>query len=224
MVRTYQYCDDQVVSDGVAWAVLSGQAQLAWAVNHGCVSLGIEHMVTRSQGNVIYEIDGRPVLQVLKDYLTDEEIADWARTSTAFPFGFETPGEMSGHDQYLIRVMMSKDDETGAVTIPTEVSEGTRIWMTRRDYGRLAAGIERLAGEIEDQLGNSRPKLVFHFDCAGRGKMFLRDRQKQQLLDNLRQRIGPDTPWLGFYTYGEIAPVGGDNCFHNYTAVLTAIY
>jgi hypothetical protein len=48
--QTYQYCNDQVTSDSVAWALLSGNLQIAGAVNHGCVSLGVSHKITRSEG------------------------------------------------------------------------------------------------------------------------------------------------------------------------------
>jgi hypothetical protein len=223
--RTYQYHNDQAVSDGVAWALLSGGAQIAWAVNHGCVPVGVEHKVTRSERNVIYEIDGKPVLELLKDYVTDDELEDWAKVGLTFSFGLEAPGHMEGYDEYVIRAMTGgKDDATGSVTIPTEISEGTSIWLTRRDYEKLANGVERAAEEIKAQLGDNPARLVFQFDCAGRGKAFLREQQKLQLLETLRGRIGPDVPWLGFYTYGEIAPVGEHNCFHNYTVVLTAIY
>ncbi len=122
---------------------------------------------------------------------------------------------------------LERDEATGSldcITIPTEMSEGTSIWVARRDYEKLANGVERVAEEIKARLGEEPPKLVFQFDCAGRGKVFLREQQKLQLLETLRGRIGPDVPWLGFYTYGEIAPVGEHNCFHNYTVVLTAIY
>jgi small ligand-binding sensory domain FIST len=118
--------------------------------------------------------------------------------------------------------MQTKDDETGAVTLPTEVAEGTSVWMTRRDYEKVAAGIDRLADRIKDQLGDNPAKVVFQFDCAGRGKAFLRDQQKRLLLDRLQREI-PDVPWLGFFTLGEISPVGKVNCFHNYTAVVAAI-
>jgi hypothetical protein len=223
--QTYQYYNDQVVSDGVAWGLLSGQAQIAYAVNHGCISMGIEHQVTRAEGNVIYEIDGKPTMEMLRNYLTDDEIADWGRALQNFPFGFETTGAMrDDYDSYLIRAIMTKDDETGAVTIPTEVSAGTRIWMTRRDYRKIAAGVDRLATQIKEQLGNTPAKLVFQFDCAGRGKVILRNQQRLQLLKTLRQQIGPDVPWLGVYTFGEIGPVGEHNYFHNFTAVVTAIY
>jgi hypothetical protein len=65
---TYQYCDDEVISDGVSYALLSGEAQTAWAISHGLVPIGGERKVTRSKGNVIYEIDGKPATEVLKEY------------------------------------------------------------------------------------------------------------------------------------------------------------
>ena len=225
LTRTFQYWDDQVVSDGVAWALLSGGAQVAWAVNHGCVPVGVEHKVTRSQGNVIYEIDGRPALEVLGDYLTDDEIEDRPKVGMTSSLGLKTPGYMQDHDEYIIRQMAGgMDVTTGSMVIPTEVSEGTSIQVTRRDYEKLSKGVEWVAEEIKAHLGDNPAKLVFQFDCAGRGKVFLREQQKLQLLETLRGRIGPDVPWLGFYTYGEIAPVGGHNCFHNVTVVLAAIY
>jgi hypothetical protein len=221
--RTYQYTDDHVVSDGVAWALLSSQARIAWVVNHSCVPVGVEHKVTCCEGNVIYELDGKPVLEILRDYLTDEEMENWVKAVNTFPLGLKAPGHMRSYDEYVIRGI-GRVDTTGYVTIGTEVSEGTSIWVTRRDYEKLAHGVERVAEEIKAQLGEDPPRLVFQFDCAGRGKVFLREQQKLRLLETLQTRIGPDVPWLGFYTYGEIAPVGGHNCFHQYTLVLTAIY
>jgi hypothetical protein len=220
----HQYHDDRVVSDGVAWALLSGQVRIAWAVNHGCVPVGIEHTVTRSEGNVIHEVDGRPFLDVLRDYLTSKDLEDWWVAAVAFPLGIKAPGFMGGYDEYLLRYLLRKDDATGSIVVPTEVAEGTIIRLMRRDYEKVAAGVDRVAEEIRTQLGGKPARLVFQFDCAGRGKVFLRERQKQWLLDTLRGRIGPDVPWLGFHTMGEISPVGGHNCFHNYTLVLVAIY
>lgn len=223
MKHTYQYCNDEVISDGVAWALLSGQARITWAVNHGCISTGVEHRVTRSEGNSIYEIDGKSALELVKEYLTDEQAVDWGKVVINICLGFKTSGGMKDYDEYVIRWMPAKDDETGAVNIPTEVKEGTSIWITRRDYNKVANGIDRLASQIKGQLGDSQAKMMFQFDCAGRGKTFLRDQQKIQLLNRLHQEI-PGVPWLGFYTYGEIGPVGEVNYFHNYTAVIAAIY
>jgi len=223
LTQTYQYCNDKVFSDGVSWALLSGNARMAWAVNHGCVATGVAHTITRCEENTIYEIDGRPALEVLKEYLTDDEIVDWAKAVIHLTLGFETPGHMEGYDDYMIRFMPTKDDDKGSFTIPTEVVEGTRIWMTRRDYEKVTEGINRLAGRINEQLGENPALMMFQFDCCGRGKVFVREHQKKALLDQLQQQI-PDVPWVGFYTLGEIGPVGKFNCFHNYTAVIAAVY
>jgi hypothetical protein len=72
--QTYQYCNDRVTSDSAAWALLSGNLQIAGAVNHGCVSLGVSHKITRSEGNVIYEIDGKPSVETLRKYLSEAEL------------------------------------------------------------------------------------------------------------------------------------------------------
>src|SRR5919107_2166104 len=68
---TYQYCDDEVTTDGVSYALLSGEAQASWAISHGLIPLGGARTVTRSQGNVIYEIDGKPAVEVLEEYLPE---------------------------------------------------------------------------------------------------------------------------------------------------------
>jgi hypothetical protein len=222
--RTYQYCDDQITSDGVACALLSGSARVAWSVNHGCLPIGGERRVTRCDGNVIFEIDGKPVLDVLREYLVGEEIDNWSKAVAHLCFGFKVPQHMKDYDEYLVRFMPARDDKAGSITISTEVTEGTSIWMTRRDHEKIAAGIDRIADEIKATIGNQRPKMVFQFDCCGRGKVVLREQQKLQLLETLQRKIQPDVPWMGLYTYGEIGPVGEHNCFHNYTAVVLAVY
>jgi hypothetical protein len=222
--RTYQYCDDRITSDGVACALLSGSARVAWSVRHGCVPIGSERKVTRCDGNIIYEIDNKPVLDVLKEYLVGDEIDNWNKTVVNLCVGFKAPERMKDYDEYLIRFMPARDDKAGSITISTEVTEGTSIWMTRRDYEKIAAGVDRMANEIKAMIGNQRPKMVFQFDCAGRGKVVLRDQQKLQLLEALQRKVQPDAPWMGLYTYGEIGPVGDRNCFHNYTAVVLTVY
>src|ERR687889_2785279 len=57
---TYQYCDDEVITDGVSYALLSGKAQTSWAISHTVIPIGGERKVTRSKGNVIHEIDDKP--------------------------------------------------------------------------------------------------------------------------------------------------------------------
>lgn len=223
-VKTYQYYNDEVVTNGAAWALFSGDIRLVTAVSHGCVGLGVKHKVTRSEGTKIFELDGRPALEVVREYMAVEELDDWAAATVSLPLGFEAADDLAGYDDdgYIMRVMTSMDEETGSVTIPTHIRTGATISMHRRDYQKTIDGVNRLADELIEQLDGHVPKFVFQFECCGRGKNFLRDEQKLQLLQRLRERL-PDVPWFGCYTFGEIGPVAGRNWFHNYTSVVAAL-
>jgi small ligand-binding sensory domain FIST len=59
-----------------------------------------------------------------------------------------------------------------------------------------------------------------YFDCVSTGKLMFRDREKLQLLSQFRQEVSPEAPWAGFYTFGEIGPVGEHICYYNYTGVV----
>jgi hypothetical protein len=228
MVQTYQYCDDEVVSDGVAYALLSGEAHLASTIGIGYIPIGGERTVTRSQGNVIYEIDGKPALEVLQEYLPDLALADdWGRYIPTFGLSFRAPSYMKDgymkDEEYLLRGINSVNTADGSVSLQTDVQEGSSVWFSSRDKEKITTGFDRMAEQIKEELGGAQPKLVFHFDCCSRGRLMFRDQEKVQLLRLFRQAVGPEVPWAGFYTYGEIGPVGKHNCYHTYTAVVLAL-
>jgi hypothetical protein len=196
---------------------------MASAVGNGYVPIGGERTVTRSQGNVIYEIDGKPALEVLQEYLPDRALAeDWRSYAITFALCFKAPSYMKD-DEYIFRAVPSVNATDGSVTVQTEVQEGTRVWMSSRDKEKTTVGLDRMADQIKQELGGNQPKLVFHFDCCARGKIMFRDQEKLQLLRWLRQSLGPEAPWAGFHTFGEIGPVGKHNCYHNFTAVVLAL-
>ena len=224
MRQTYQYCDDEVVSDGVAYALLSGEALPAWAIDVGYVPIGGERKVTRSKGNIIYEIDGKPAVEVLQEYLPDPALAEnWgARLANSFALCFRAPNYIKDED-YIFRAVLSVNKAEGSLTLATEIQEGTSVWFSSRNQEKVTTGLDRMATQIKRQLGDTQPKLVFHFDCTARGKIMFRNQEKLRILRRFRQAVGPDVPWAGFYTFGEIGPVGEHNCHHNYTAVVLAL-
>lgn len=110
-----------------------------------------------------------------------------------------------------------------SASVQTEVSEGPSVWTTSKVQESFTAGLDQTAEHIQQELGGAQPKLVFHFDCAARGKSMFRDQEKLRNLKRLRQAVGPEAPRAGFYTSGEIGPVGERNRYHNYTAVVLAL-
>jgi hypothetical protein len=221
----YQYCDDEVVSDGVAYALLSGKARASWAISHCLIPIGAERIVTRCQGNVIYEIDGKPAVEVLKEYLPEHAFTDergWMRYAISLALCFRAPSYMKD-EEYIVRGVPVVKMADGSVTVQTEVQEGTSIWFSSRDKEKLATGLDRMAAQIKEQLEGDQPKLVFQFECATRGKMMFREQEKLQFLRQFRQSIDPDVPWAGFYTWGEIGTVEEHNDRHLYTSVVLAL-
>jgi hypothetical protein len=221
----YQYCDDEVITDGVSYALLSGKARASWAISHGCIPIGGERKVTRSQGNVIYEIDGEPALEVLKEYLPEDALTDerdWFRYAISLALCFNAPSYIKD-EEYVVRSVPAVKMADGSFAVQTEVSEGTSIWFSSRDKEKISTGFDRMAAQIKDQLGGEKPKLVFQFECATRGKMMFREQEKLQILKRFRQSLGPDAPWAGFYTAGEIGPVEEHNLRHMYTSVVLAL-
>jgi hypothetical protein len=222
---TYQYCDDEVISGGVSYALLSGKAQAGWAVSHGLVPIGSARTVTRSQGNVIYEIDGKPAIEVLKEYLPEGALAedrDWMRYAVSLALTTKAPNYMKD-EEYVVRGVPAVRMADGSITVQTEVPEGTSVWFSSRDKEKITSRFDRMAQQITEQLGDDKPKLVFQFECFTRGKSLFREQEKVQLLKRLRQSVGPEVPWAGFYTIGEIGPVEEHNLRHLYTSVVLAL-
>jgi hypothetical protein len=223
--NTYQYCDDEVVSGGVSYALLSGNAQAGWAISHGLVPIGSARTVTRSQGNVIYEIDGKPAIEVLKEYLPEGALADdrdWQRYAVSLALTTKAPNYMKD-EEYVVRGMPGVRMADGSIIVQTEVPEGTSVWFSSRDKEKITSRFDRMARQITEQLGDENPKLVFQFECLTRGKLLFREQEKLQVLKRLRQSVGPDVPWAGFYTIGEIGPVEEHNLRHLYTSVVLAL-
>uniref|UniRef100_C6E9P6 Histidine kinase n=1 Tax=Geobacter sp. (strain M21) TaxID=443144 RepID=C6E9P6_GEOSM len=223
--RTYQYHDDQVISEGICCVVMSGNARLAWGVNHGCVPVGTRRTITRCQGNIIYEIDGIPALEALKEYIENGSGSDWNKVTLNLCLGFKTPEHLrKEYGEYIIRYMMDKNDQEGWVSIQSDVTQGSALWIMRRDKELMREGLQTISRHIREQLGESRPKLVMQFECMGRGRVVYREQEKLELLKSLQDDLGAELPWIGFYSYAEIGPVSGYNCIHNFTSVLLAVY
>ena len=222
---TYQYCDDEVVSDGVSYALLSGEARPAWAISHSLIPIGGERIVTRSQGNVIYEIDGKPATEVLKEYLPEDALTedrDWLRYAISLALSFRAPSYMKD-EEYVVRGVPQLSLTDGSITVQTEVPEGTSVWFSSRDKDKITTGFDRMAAQIKEQLDGAQPELVFHFECVTRGKLMFREQEKLQLLKRFRRSVDPEVPWVGFYTIGEIAPVEEHNGINRFASIILAL-
>jgi len=223
--KTYQYFNEEVFSEGMVSFLMSGSAEIAWGINHGCVRVGSKRTITRCEGNIIREIDGVPALDALKEYLDADWMTQWNKSSLNLCLGFKTPEHIrQGYEDHVIRYMPGKNDQEGYVTIQSEVAEGTELWIMRRNKELISSGMAAISHQLKEKLAQRKPKFILHFECVGRGKVVFRESEKGELISAMQRELGSEAPWIGFYSYGEIGPISSHNCFHNFTAVVAAVY
>ncbi|KKT54964.1 MAG: hypothetical protein UW45_C0010G0020 [Parcubacteria group bacterium GW2011_GWC2_44_22] len=210
--ETYEYYNDQVLTGVVIGAMLGGEMKIGIGVRHGWQPIGPPRKVTKSKGAVLYELDGKPAVQVYEEYFGKkaEELKSepLARLAITYPLGLR----IAHSDEYLIRDPITVG-ESGELTCAAEVPEGAEInlMMGSRenaiDAARQAA--ERCLEEIKEQGGNQVTTAIV-FNCIARSKVLGRDAQKE--IDAIKKVLGESAQLVGFYTYGEQAPIGAKNC------------
>ncbi len=223
--RTFQYGEGRVASGAVSALLILGPVDVEVAVSHGCTPLGSECEVTKSDNGWIHEIDGRPAWNLFKEYLADDSDDLNAEGIVHLCIGEHLRAEVDGHDPYVIRTPLQLDKATGALFFPGGgLTEGGTIQLTRRDPDKIRASAHECATRVRDSHAGRVPDLLLQFDCAGRGRILWGGCAAAEIVAPLRRVLGRAVPWIGFHTYGEIAPIGDRPYYHNYTVVLCALY
>ncbi len=227
--KTYQYINDKVYSGSVVGLGMVGNFKIGIGVKHGWIPVGEPMTVTKSEGAVIHEINGAPAVKIYEDYFGEEEAKvlrteALAKLAITYPLGMK----VAGSDELLIRDPITVDAK-GSITCAAEIPQGSevRLMVGSREE---AVKVAKLAAEnAVAQLDGSKPKAVIIFNCIARNKLF-GDKSGEEI-NAIQQAVGKETPLIGFYTYGEQAPLGGevknmDRCnsaFHNETVVICVL-
>ncbi len=223
--RTYQYADHIVASDAISAVLVRGRGRVQIAVSHGCAPIGLERTVTRAEAGWVYEIDGQSAWSVFKEYLGSEpeDLSAEGIVHLCVGTPFDEPSSVPA--PIAIRTPLDLDKQTGALFFPGGGLETNQtIRVTRRDPMMIRESARACAQRILDHEPNRKPALVLQFDCAGRGKVLFGSCTADEIVVPLQQTLGPTTPWIGFHTYGEIAPIGSRPRYQNYTVALCALY
>ncbi len=225
-VTSFQIFGTEVFSHS-AWLVGFADPTLSveTQASHGFIAVGEPLVVTRSDGNRIGELNGRPAWAEYTRRLGLAEDAICAETIPIGALAEELSDSLADEygNRHILRVITRRDDD-GTIYYPTTVAEGSRLWLTLRDEQRIFDDLDRMMHSLSARIGSSEIAAVFHADCLARGRHFFHRILKEELVSRMQQplaREGRIPPWLGMYGFGEFARLGGRNTFHNYT---TAIY
>ena len=181
----------------------------------GWDSFGPLRTVTRSQGNVLFELDGKSALELYRLYL-GEHSAGLPATGLRFPLLLEDERGGAG----LVRTVLGIDEAAGSMTFGGDIPEGAKARLMKANFDRLVDGASGAASEGLRRLGRDDAQLAVLISCVGR-KLVLRQRIEEEI-EGVREVLG-DTALAGFYSYGELCPQGtlGGCELHNQTMTIT---
>ncbi len=179
---------------------------------------GPERRITRSTGNVLYEIDGKPALALYKEYL-GERAAGLPATGLLFPIALR---EASGAKKSLVRTILAVDEQAQSMTFAGDVPTGAILQLMRANFDRLVGGAIEAAEQVEAPSAPCGDTLSIAISCVGR-RLVLGERAEEEVEGTL-QALRPGTRQVGFYSYGELSPFANGACdLHNQTMTLTTL-
>jgi len=231
-LRTYVYFNQEVLTDSAVGILWGGKLNFGLGIQHGWKPLGKPRTITKSEGNIIHEIDGEPAVKIYEEYLA-RDLAELQkeirRISILYPIGIYLPGEQ----EYLLRNILSIEN-SGSLRLQGNAIEcsmmrlmiGTKESCLNATRQALNEAKKILFAPIADITKSEIKNFVFVFDSVSR-YMLLR-REANQELGIIKEGFGKDTPIIGLYTYGEQAPLKaisyqGQAYFHNQTIVMLNI-
>lgn len=190
--------------------------QIGYGSLGGWDSFGIERSVTRSEKNVLYEIDKQPALQLYKSFL-GEQAKDLPASGLLFPLSLRSESQ----DEPLVRTILAVNEEEQSLTFAGDIPEGSFVKLMKANVNRLIEGAGRAAEVSVSPLGKNKVQFAVLISCVGR-KLVLKQLVEEEV-ESVRDVLGEQATLTGFYSYGEIAPFLKDaKCeLHNQTMTIT---
>lgn len=179
---------------------------------------GPERVITKSEGNVLYELDGKSALELYKKYLGDKA-EELPGSALLFPLSIK---ESKG-DKPLVRTILSVDETNQSMTFAGNIPEGATARLMKANFDKLIDGASDAALSSKNTLNGTSPQFALLISCVGR-KLVL-DQRVEEEVESIAEIVGENTALTGFYSYGEIAPFSGLlNCeLHNQTMTVTLL-
>ena len=211
------FLGDKVYRSGAIGIAMQGNIAVDTIVAQGCRPIGPVMCITKSNQNLLEELEERPPLEVLRELYTScsERDRELMQTSLFLGIVMDDFNEDPQQGDFLIRNVVGMDGRTGVMAIGETLREGQRVQLHLRDALTSADDLSALLVKYasENDVGQNQGALLF--SCLGRGQ-FLYGRPDHDT-DMFQEKVGA-IPLGGFFCNGEIGPVGGTTFLHGYTS------
>ncbi|RMH02286.1 MAG: hypothetical protein D6706_00300 [Chloroflexi bacterium] len=175
---------------------------------------GPERRVTRSRGNILYELDGQPALQLYKEYL-GERAAELPASALLFPLALRSN---SNDEKQIVRTILAINEADQSMTFAGDIPEGSLAQLMKANFDRLIDGASEAA--LMTHPPANTPVVSVAISCVGR-RLVMGEYTEEELEATL-EALPVGVHQIGFYSYGEISPYASGHCdLHNQTMTLT---
>lgn len=216
--KTFVINDGKIVDKTIVGLGFYGDdLKVGYSSKGGWDSFGIERLVTKSNKNVLYELDGMPALEIYKSFL-GEHANDLPSSGLLFPLSMRN----SKNTTPLVRTILAINEEDQSLTFAGNIPQDSYVRLMKANIDRLISGAEDSAISANKNLKETS-ELAILISCVGR-RLVLKQLVEEEV-EVVRDVIGDKPCITGFYSYGEIAPFGEFSpCeLHNQTMTITTL-
>ncbi|WP_046759247.1 FIST signal transduction protein [Kordia jejudonensis] len=201
----------------VAIGLYGETLEVSFAINGGWTPFGPERIVTKSEANVLYELDNQPALDLYKKYL-GEKSKELPAAALLYPLKVKSTDEK----QSIVRTILNIDEAENSMILAGDILENSRVQLMMTNVDNIVDASEQAALQALETR-NTKPDLAILVSCIGR-KLVL-DQRVEEEIEEIIEVVGEHTTICGLYSYGEIAPFSGEkSCqLHNQTMTITLI-
>ena len=173
----------------------------------GWKAIGYPLTVTRSEGDVVYELDGKPAYDVYNHYLHIHKDRNFFYDALQFPWEVQV-------DESTTYIRHAKSvNADGSIRMSTNIPQGAKI---RISYGEPRR-IMNHTRETEIKALEFAPQAIYMVNCMGR-KLFWNDNYDIEISE-----ISKYVETTGFSALGEILRYKGKTVLNNLSIVLIAM-
>ncbi len=189
-------------------------------IGHGSLGgwdeFGHERIITKSDQNVLFQIDNKNALDLYKQYLGDY-VNELPGSALLFPLSIR----INGSDKNLVRTILSVNEENKSMTFAGNLPEGSKVRLMKANFDKLIEASSTAAENSFSSIKGSKPNLAILISCVGR-KLVLQERIEEEV-EAAKDVLGNNATITGFYSYGEISPFNkSTQCeLHNQTMTIT---
>lgn len=215
------YNGEIYVNSIVAAGFYGSHITVGHASRGGWDIFGPERRITRSQNNILYELDGRPALALYKEYLGDRA-KGLPATGLLYPLAIR---QNTSDTRQLVRTILAVDEQQQSLTFAGDVPQGYLSQLMRANFDRLISSASEAGEFVANMMLNPADKnnqsvLAVAISCIGR-RLLLGERTEEET-ESLIDALPQGSEQIGFYSYGEISPYTTGACdLHNQTMTLT---